>query len=354
MNDSQITEEDYRMYASFGMTDMVHADISAGAESAFLSAVLSVTDVNPIHVGFTTGYGENDNVQIKELLNTNAYTIHEFSLVTEEITPEIDFIIIDSPDADYSADSLSKLAEWLDNDGKFGKTLIYIAHFSAVTPRIDGFMEEWGISVDRAYAIQTDMRFTAQMGMIQYYDPHDFEKGLNPDYRIYGEFMRHVSRVFEAQWNMETTPILSTYGGAVLLPFDQIDDTGTGQISPDWDIETAEQDAYTVGVMSSKVRFEDNTGDAFSSNVVALGGSNILDPNFLAMQNSNNAEYFINIMNSISGKDDVVTIAPKSFAIAAFQISESGSRWIGLVFAAFLPFAVITTGVVIWIRRIRS
>jgi hypothetical protein len=344
-NGSQISEEEYHMLRSFRMTDFVHTDVSAGAESALLSAILSVTDVSPVHVGLSLGYGESRNEQMEILLERNAYTIHPVDLITSDIDPDLDFIIINSPSTDFSLGSISKIAAWLDNNGEFGKSLMYIAHNSAETPNLDSFLEEWGIEIERAYVMQADSRYTAPVAgldfPIQYYNPVEFGEGLNPSYRIFGELLRHTHQKFEAWQNIETTPILAAYSGAVLVTFEDFE--GEGMEAPE------ERGAYTVGVMSSKMRFEEL--DVFKSNVIAFGGLNIFSPVFMGMRNSNNAEYFISMMNEINGKDGIIAITPKSFTIATFQISGAQAQMIGLTFTVFLPLAIIAAGVIIWIRR---
>ena len=344
----QISAEDFMMYRSFGLEGYIYTDISAGAESAFLSAFLSVTDVDPVYVGITTGFGESVNGQMGFLLERNAYNISSIDLVTGDIPPEIDFIIIDSPSADYTLDALTKLGKWLDNNGNFGKTVMYMSHDSAETPNIDSFLSEWGIEVERAFVVQLDSRYTApneSMGVsFQYYEPKEFNNGLNPNYNIFGGFIRHTKQVFEAKTNMTTTPILSAYEGAALYPFTQISS------DTEWDYNAAERGAFPVGVMSEKIRYsEDN--EAFTSNVIVFGGSNIFSEGLMSMRNANNAEYFINMMNDINGKDGVITIAPKSFGVATFDISAEQSKTIGIIFALILPLAVIILGVVIWLKR---
>ncbi|MCL1789176.1 MAG: GldG family protein [Oscillospiraceae bacterium] len=345
---NQISEEEYKMYDTLGMGGYVHADISAGAESAFLSAILSVTDVNPVHVGIMTGYGELKNEHMEVLLERNAYSVQTIDLITGDIPAEIDFIIANSPSADYTADTISKLAAWLDNGGAFGKNLMFIAHQNAEIPEIDSFLEEWGIGIERTYVMQSDTRYTAPVAgidfPIQYYKPDRFGEKLNPDYRIFGELLRHTYQIYEAWQNIETTPVLSAYDGAVLVTFEEF---GEGGDVPE------ETDAYSVGVMSSKTRYEEL--DIFSSRVIAFGGSYVFNPGFMEMRNANNAEYFISMMNEINGKnqsgEEVIMITPKSFSVATFQISAEQSKIIGLIFAVFMPLVIIATGVFIWIRR---
>ncbi|MCL1903491.1 MAG: GldG family protein [Oscillospiraceae bacterium] len=345
-----ISGEEVQMYYTFGMSDYVYADISAGAESAFLSAILSVTDTSPVHVGFMTGHGEQKNERMNFLLEMNSYSIQTLDLITGDIPPEVDFIIADSPNADYGIDTVSKLAEWLDNGGAFGKSIMYIAHQSAETPNIDAFLEEWGIGIERTYVMQSDTRYTAPVAgidfPIQYYKPDKFGEGLNPDYKIFGELLRYTYRIYEAWQNVETVSILSAHDGAVLVTFEDFDEGGE---------KPEETDAYSVGIMSSKIRFEEL--DVISSRVIAFGGSYIFNPGFMEMRNANNAEYFINMINEVNGKniqrEEIITIAPKSFSVAMFQITAKQSKTIGFIFALLLPCIIIFIGIFVWVKRRR-
>jgi len=364
VNGNRVSEQEYNLYRHFyGSAD---ADEFATAESALLTAVMSITDVNPINIAFTTGYGETQNTQMELILESYAYNILSVHMVTDSIADDTDLVFINSPQTDYSTDTLKALDTWLSNDGKFGRTLIYIAHSFAETPNIDSFLNDWGIEVERGYVGQTDASFVApepgQGGrIVQYFEPFNFNEGLNPSYRIFGTVMRSVKQTFEEQsrWNMETEAILSSFDGAVVVPFDRMNsdsDNDNDEDSEDeWSLDTAERGEFSVGVISQKSPVETLDSEVIMSNLVVFGGDNVFAAEFLSMQNANNAEFFINMMNSLSGKDDgfIPTLTHKSFTIPTFQITQEQSSSIGVVFVFVLPLLIIGTGVVVWIRRIR-
>jgi hypothetical protein len=349
------------MLAAHGM---LSENIDAMAESTFLSAILSVTDENPIHVGVISGHNESKNAELELLLDRNAYVLHEINIMTEDLSDELDFILINAPTADYSEATLTRINEWLDNSGQFGKSLIYISPVSAQTPNLDSFLREWGIEVERNYVFQRDSRYATaiqQLSLnVQLYESHVYFSRLNPAYEIYGEFMRHVNQLWEARSNMVTFPLLSSYDGAIIIPFSAIEPDS------DFDIDRAETGAFSVAVQSRKVRFEGSGFDAeeVASNVIAFGGGrqtqvgdgNLFNPYFLAQENTNNAEFFISMMNDISGKEASATvmITPKSFSVPTFQITEEQTRTIAVIFIFVLPVLIVLTGIVVWIKRIRT
>jgi hypothetical protein len=338
----QITPDEYHRLVAAGMGGIVFEDVCAGAESAFLSAILSVSDVNPVHVGFITGHGEVINPQMRRLLELNAYIIHEINIVTDEINDEIDFIIINTPTSDYSLASLAKLDSWLDNGGLFGRNLVYISPDFAQTDNIDLFLFDWGIEVERAFVMQADPRYMVSVAstVIFYLDGHHYMNGLNPAFEIYSHFTRHVKLNSETR-SIETRSLISSFDGAVLREF-----------TDEWDIESAVPGVYDIAVQSSKFRFEDSGSfERISSNVLVFGSSSVFDEYFLSLQNANNAGFFMNMMNELSGKNEGITLTPKSFEVSAFSISERQSGIIGFTFAVILPAIVIITGIVIWVRR---
>jgi ABC-type uncharacterized transport system involved in gliding motility auxiliary subunit len=95
--------------------------------------------------------------------------------------------------------------------------------------------------------------------------------------------------------------------------------------------------------------------DDVVSHVIVFGGEDIFNPRVLAMQNANNADFFINITNEISGRDGFVpNLIQKSFTVPSFEITSEQADTLGFVFIFALPLAIITAGVVVWVRRIRK
>lgn len=59
---------------------------------------------------------------------------------------------------DYSEDELKKIDRFLDNNGKFGKNVMYVADTSQPEslPNLDAFLAEWGIKVNPGAVYETD------------------------------------------------------------------------------------------------------------------------------------------------------------------------------------------------------
>ncbi|MCL1881780.1 MAG: Gldg family protein [Oscillospiraceae bacterium] len=365
---AQITEAEQQMMVSMGARGLVETDVSAGAESAFLSAVMSVTNTNPIHVGITTGYGETRNPHLETLLTMNAYDVRlvdlnltDLNTVNEGEYP-LDMLIIHAPSADYSRETIDMVSEWLANDGQLGRTLFYFAHAIAETPNLDAyFASEWGVAVERSYVIQLDPQFTAPVSFMnmrrdmQYFEPLMFGEDLNPAFRIFGEVVRHTRENFEdGYWAgihtvIRTTPILSSYPGAVTVPFEDLEDFDFSGSN------SSETGAFNIGVKSREERYLEGEFEPSGSNVIVFGGTSIFSSEFMVRGNTNNSDFFMNMLNELTEREgEIPTVTPQAFGATMFEITREQSQTLGVIFAIVLPFLLIITGVVIWIRRIRS
>ena len=102
----------------------------SNAEQAFTSALMTVTDPNPIYVSFLTGRDEIADVSyFRTLLVANGYNVNEVDITTQPIPEESDILVVAAPGTDYLDSEVQKLSDFLNNDGNLGKQLIYIASY---------------------------------------------------------------------------------------------------------------------------------------------------------------------------------------------------------------------------------
>lgn len=331
-------------------------DQTSIAEQELLSAIMSVTKVNPIKVAFATGFGETANTALVSLLEKNAYIVDTLDVDTAaEIPAEYEILVINGPTMDYSDEVLDKIDAWLSNGGLFGKNLMYFASVNnpTSTPKINAFLSEWGISVDEGYSLQLDGNYAYSVqGMgtpfyqrAELISDTDFYKaaqiGANTSFRVNG--FRPVRMLWEENSNYANTALIRSYGeNSVIMPFDATSET--------WSEDTAERGQFNVLVEASKVRFE---GTEATYSRVIVGGSELLfDEYFITATNYNNGDAAIALFNAVSGNtDQSVTITPKSFTATTYEIDKSQQFGIGITFAVIIPAVIIVIGIVIWVRR---
>lgn len=350
-NGEQISTEDAYYYMQLGFSSYLEVDTSAGAEEGIASAIMNVTDTNPVRVAFMTGFGAAQSQTLTELLQKNVYVLETIDASTvSEIDPEIDYIVINAPTTDYSNEALSALDKWLDNGGIYGKNVVYIPSVEAVdTPNIDSFLAEWGIELEKATLLQTDGEYAYTAGgsyQTLELQETDYSDGVNVSSAYtYGDMLRPIKLLFDENGHYETKAILTTYDGAVKKPF------GVGEA---WKVSDADEiGSYNVLVESNKVVFPNNVPSY--SRVFVYGGSTLIHDTYMTTAQANNDAIFMNLFNKTCDKTELgLSFSVKSFDIKVTEINSNTKNFIGLLFAVIIPVIIIATGIFVWIRRKRK
>ena len=334
-----------------GLQSYLEVDTSAGAEEGIASAIMNVTDTNPVRVAFMTGFGAAESATLNELLKKNVYVVEKIDASTvSEIDAEIDYIVINAPTTDYSNEALTALDKWLDNGGIYGKSLVYIPSTEAVeTPNIDSFLAEWGIELEKAILLQTNGEYAYTAGG-SYQTLELQETAYSADVNTksaytYGDMLRPIKLLFEENGHYETTAILKTYDGAVKKPFN---------VGDAWKVSDAEEiSSYNVLVESNKVVFPNN--EPSFSRVFVYGGSTLVLDTYMTTAQANNDAIFMNLFNKTCDKTELgLSFSVKSFDVKVTEINENTKNFIGLLFAVIIPVIIIAVGIFVWVKRKRK
>lgn len=342
-NGNELDESMAQQYYYMGY--QIDYDVSAAAEESMLSAIMSVTNANPVKVAVITGYSEVARAEFADLLSTNAYVLEDINItLTDAISTDYDFAILCWPQTDYNNDDILKLEKWLSNDGLYGKTLMYMPAINQTnTPNFDAFLAEWGIQIEKGYLYQTNNSYASASNpyymMLETLDSDFASEDDGYSLRCLG--IRPVTCLWEAKGNYETKTLVSSYDGAVIHPFDAPDD---------WTVEDATaKGAYGVIVQSSEVRYDGTT--PYYSRVIAVGTPYFADDSYMKANGVDNADFLMSVFNTISGKEEGVTLTSKSFSLGTFEINAATSNTIAIIFVIVLPLVIIVLGIVVYVRR---
>ncbi|MBQ5335097.1 MAG: GldG family protein [Oscillospiraceae bacterium] len=332
-------------------------------EQSLLSAVAGVTDLNPVNVALiskTNGqpiyfnYDTPSFNAIKSLLEKNNYVVTELDLASDELSAEkYDMAILCAPYNDPTSAQIDKLENYLKNDGKFGKDLVYFSScYQQETPELDAFLTLWGLKFNYSLLYETDEN-SAQivptaLGIMR--GTPTAKKSANDlnanatesKLPLVAPYARPIELEFVTPNNgRETQSLLDTHATTIELPLDE----GMDTVDPD----TAEKKAFTVAAVATNSNVVDNQN--VDRRIIAFGSPMILDANILESKSYQNAGYFISVLNTASGKDAMVTIAEKSLSSAKLTITENQMKWIRYIIVIFIPLLVAAIGVVVYVRR---
>lgn len=331
------TEEALTYYRYYGMVQGYFIEQEA------VSAMIFATDESPVRIAFTEGYGETDSTALRKLLSDNGFTVETLDLLTaDEVDPDVDFVVIHAPTIDIDKEQLLKLDKFLDNDGEFGKSVLYFASISQPkTPNIDGFLADWGLSVGYSDIGQSDDRYlvsaVTRFFHIQQICDTPFTDG------VYGSSLFTLGADLRPVFTSSNTDaqvrvLMKTYDGAFLYPLDYEGES--------FDYSDVEKGEYNDVVVSTKT-----TSDGTPSRVFAFGSDTLSGSYLLSFGNGNNSEFFANLFNIISGREVGITISEKIPSAPTFDMSAKTANTLAVVLCVVIPVLVIGAGITVYVRR---
>lgn len=327
-------EQTYNYYGSYSFT-------GTKIEQAVITAILNVTTNDKVVVDMIKGNNEQDYSSLKTLLENNAYQVNEVSLATGDFDKDAKIAIMYAPSVDLDEKIVEKLSTWLSNDGKYGRSLIYVPTADmGEMPNLDDFLKEWGMSIDRGYVFETD-----ETALVNASSPYAFTVNYG-DY--YTDNLKNskipvvVSEAHPVNITDENTAhaLLTTSDKAGVLPIDA---------DKDWDYKDAitgdGENVAAEGVMSNE--------DENSSRVIVFGSYIMFSDTIMQYNSFNNSAYFMNVVNTIADKEDVgITIESKSIDNTELGITDVATQNTMLVvFVIVIPIAILVAGFVLWLRR---
>lgn len=318
---------------------------SSNIEQEAVSAMMYTTSDNVVKIAFTEGYGESDSSSaLQTLLSRNGYEVETLPLATTaEISSDIDYVVIYAPTIDLDKSQLAKLDKFLDNNGNFGKNVVYFASAGQPkTPNIDEFLSDWGISVgynvigqaDQNYLISADTVFAH---LQQVCDTDYTQTVYGSQLMTFGAYVRPIYLLENSSF--DRTVLMKTHDKAFLYPMDE-------ELAEDFDINSAESGEFNDVVVS-----QTTTESGSKSRVCVIGTEMLASSAFMSYTNANNAEFFVGMWNYISGREQGMTIRAKSLTPATFEMNVKTANSLSIALCIVIPICVIVLGIVIWLRR---
>ena len=320
-------------------------------EQALLSAIQYVTSDDIVTIAMSTGNGEVFNEKsdyydsysyLPYLLQTNAYEVIGINLLTETPSEETDVILMTAPTTDLTSDQVDKLTDWLENDGNYGKTFIYVPNdLVEETPNLDIFLEDWNMKLTKGYVYENDLsRIYATGGfpspyhvLVDYYDDTYTENLKDATLSLIMPFIMPVEVLDEDA----VKPLLVSTTMADTAPL-------TAQSSEDH--IKSDGTAQNAAAISTK-----SNNDGESSNVIYWGSSYALRDDYLPNSNMNNDTYFINLLNSITDNAERIVIEGATLDGESIVVTSKQQVTVGVMFILIIPVVITTIGIVVWVKR---
>lgn len=321
--------------------------VSSKAEQAMTSALLKVTSDKVTGATIITGHNEAPLSGLVSLLEANNYEVDERNLLTEEINPNSKIAIMSAPSRDLTEDELKKLDAYL-SGARLGepRTLFYLASSDQpALPNLAAFLADWGVQVGDGVVFESSANKTLNMSVampIVDYNEDVYSKTVaERNLPTTVSYSRPLYTLYEAQATIKlATPL-------------QFSST-SGVIPPDAQSDWQPKGSDIIGPIPALVVSQGTSYDgveAVHSNVVTCGSYLAVEDSFLAATSLGNGEYFLSLINSLTEREDIITIQAKTIGGNELGVSSQQIYVLALVLAILLPLCVLIFGIAVWMRR---
>jgi hypothetical protein len=351
VNDILITAgEQYRVLASsdlFNIRGSYYGSYvaSSKAEQSLTSALLNITRGGTTRAVLITGHGEEDVGAFTGLLGMNAYETAEVNLFTGGIPSGASVAILAAPARDLSEEELRKLDVFL--EGGDGRVLFYLASLSQpVFPNLGAFLAEWGIEVRQGVAFESDANrligSSPYIALADYAEETYSKNMAQKDILPVIPQSRPLGALFEGARYKTVKTLLRLSPGSGIRPPEAPDNWSPSPVQITGNVP--------VLLLSSETR-NNASRDLVRSHVLVCGSVFAVDAGILGSPNIANAEYFLDLLGNLAGREDRIYVQDKTLGSAELGASFFQIVVLAVVFTVLLPLVVLGAGIFVWLRR---
>lgn len=316
--------------------------LTAINEQAFSNALMRLARAEDKLIVALSGHGErrldgNANYDLGEFgrhLRTNGFNSQPLNLAIEQDIPvNASMLMIASPQTDLLPGEVDKLLNYVDQGGNL-LWLVDQESLRGLLPLTEKLRLTLtpGVVVD-PQAEQLKAPVTFALGAI--YGRHVITD--NFDYITVFPFARQITIDESEEWSSVSLVEAAQQGWVETgdlndaINFDQADDV--------------------AGPISIAVALTRNIQDR-EQRIVVVGSGHFLANTYLG--NGSNLDFGINLINWLTGDEELIVIQPRATLDSNLILSESDLTLIAVVFLVLLPLLFLVCGTVIWWRRRRK
>jgi len=321
-------------------------------ESRLTSDIMNVVDTNIIDVAvIKTANGQNiyrtedaelvDSIE-KELLSKNGYECSDVDILKDELdTEKYDMVVIPMPQNDFTEDGIKKLQDFLYNDEKYGKNLVFIPCYTNInSPNLDEFLADWSIRIEKT-VIGDTKNYMGEGGyqniLLGVNDSESVGEVPNKSLPLIAPFSREITVLGKNNQNKITEVLKSSQTSGILAALSE--DAEYSKLAG----------SRNVAVISSRDHAEGL--DVYKSRVIAFGSSMMFYNEYIVQSNNyNNANVILNMLNIANGKEVNAVIPEKALQQNYIAPTSKESTVIKVIIVA-VAVGVALAGLIVLIRR---
>ena len=318
------------------------------ADQELISALIYVLNEEIARLVFINNHYEATMEHMSAVFERGGYVTSTINLALEDIPEDTMVLVSAAPKFDFLNEEIVKLEQYLALGGNM--MILYDPQLPSL-PLLDGFLAQWGVSIDNKLIFDEDFTFIPQFGVIgAHIVAGDLSSSTDAEIVTtnvmpVGVFNARPLRAEDARGGFTVTPFIQTFTASSYAKDLSRDITTT---------ERESQDESGPFVLAYNVRYltRDANGNQVHSNIV-VAGATLFDDTFLSMfgESFYNNFIMIDLANDFNPFGERVFIPAKEFSDNTMLVSAAGARLVLLLMVILLPLAIIVTGVVVWRKR---
>ena len=313
---------------------------SSQAEQALDNALVSVTNETVTKTVLIADYCSQDTSYFTKTLQANGYQVQELSLSEDDIPSDTEMVIVYAPTKDYTTEAVNKLRTFLNNNGAFGKNLLFLSESQdADIPNLDGLLAEYGMILEHSFAFETNMNYI-NSSSTNYFD---------------GVLCQYISGLYIDDNSSSLLPVITGYSRPIGILDEEIAtallgySTQSGQCpfdaGDDWDVEK-----NITGEIYVLAQGQNGENDKLST--VIVSGTYRLFTKAYYGSAYNNQAYLSDMLAAVNHREQKhISVADKIISHYDINIDQQTAMNIGFIVYALIPIIILGIGFTVFLMR---
>lgn len=313
-----------------------------GALATALNAAIS--DTMPV-AAFETGHSEQiDSSAYKKQLENSSFETKEFNLLTDKIPENTQLLVLGCPTQDYTDAEITKIDNFLhDKTSSNDRSLLFTTSAGQKSlPKLNAFLEEWGLSVDPSTAVvetSTSKYFDNQLNI---FADVQSKLDLGSSVTSYKNFLMPYSTPVtiksDSVGSKTTYSLVKSSDSSVLAKNNSVG---------------KEKAAYDIAALSRENMQKDSK--IYHANVIVSGSTLLFSSQLMNSSIFGNGAYTTSLSQFATGTSasdsKISTTTHEQFA-RDISVTAQGVAVLGYgVFTILLPLIVVIAGIVMFRKR---
>ncbi len=342
-------------------TSYYESTIQSLVEQKLATNINSICGENTVTLSFLSGHGENEQTieALQKLYEMNGYftEIVNFSSA-QALSETTGAVVIVAPTKDYTTDEITRLRDWLYNNGKLGRHLLVFCNYAASCPNLYEFLSvDYGITVTNNIIMETDSNnYPMDMsGSYPYWPITTVEESELTTSASGKTVLMPLTVQLKTSLTDDTEKEILTNHSLVTFPKSSrlvsLDDLTNAESESD----IVEKEAEEYPIIGMAYAREIASGDdTLVKNYVVVSGSYqfALQASSAQYENYENDSLIVEPMRTMCNLGDTVTIYGKDLSAQTITFSTFTATVLGLgVFTIGIPVVLIALCLVVFFRR---